>query len=121
MPVRRLRLLVHQGRDRSHAEGVDILVNNAGNGGAGEGGNSAVLGKFEQTEPDDWDRYFAVNLYGVLHCTRVVLPHMVANAGGRVITIISDAGRVGEAFMAPYAAAKAGAAGFTPRTGTRGR
>ncbi len=94
-------------------EGVDILVNNAGNGGAGKDGNSAVLGKFAQTEPDEWDRYFAVNLYGVLHCTRIVLPHMVANAGGRVITIISDAGRVGEALMAPYAAAKAGAAGFT--------
>jgi NAD(P)-dependent dehydrogenase (short-subunit alcohol dehydrogenase family) len=94
-------------------QGVDILVNNAGNGGAGEGGNSALLGKFEQTQPADWDRYFAVNLYGVMHCTRAVLPHMVANSDGRVITIISDAGRVGEAFMAPYAAAKAGAAGFT--------
>jgi NAD(P)-dependent dehydrogenase (short-subunit alcohol dehydrogenase family) len=95
------------------APGVDILVNNAGNGGAGEGGNSALLGKFEKTEPADWDRYFAVNLYGVMNCTRVVLPHMVANAGGRVITIISDAGRVGESHMAPYAAAKAAAAGFT--------
>ncbi len=48
-----------------------------------------------------------------MHCTRAVLPHMVANTEGRVITIISDAGRVGEALMAPYAAAKAGAAGFT--------
>ena len=48
-----------------------------------------------------------------MHCTRAVLPHMVANGDGRVITIISDAGRVGEAQMAPYAAAKAGAAGFT--------
>ncbi len=95
------------------SQGVDILVNNAGNGGPGEAGNSAILGKFEQTEPADWDRYFAVNLYGVMNCTRVVLPHMVANTEGRVITIISDAGRVGEAFMAPYAAAKAGAAGFT--------
>jgi 3-oxoacyl-[acyl-carrier protein] reductase len=97
----------------SATQGVDILVNNAGNAGPGEGNNSAILGKFEQTEPSEWDRYFAVNLYGVMNCTRVVLPHMVANAEGRVITIISDAGRVGEALMAPYAAAKAGAAGFT--------
>jgi NAD(P)-dependent dehydrogenase (short-subunit alcohol dehydrogenase family) len=94
-------------------KGVDILVNNAGNGGPGEGGNSAILGKFAQTEPAEWDRYFAVNLYGVMHCTRAVLPHMVANGEGRVITIISDAGRVGEAQMAPYAAAKAAAAGFS--------
>jgi 3-oxoacyl-[acyl-carrier protein] reductase len=94
-------------------QSVDILVNNAGNAGPGEGGNSAILGKFEHTEPADWDRYFAVNLYGVMNCTRVVLPQMVANGQGRVITIISDAGRVGEPQMAPYAAAKAGAAGFT--------
>ena len=48
-----------------------------------------------------------------MNCTRAVLPHMIASGHGRVITIVSDAGRVGEAHMAPYAAAKAGAAGFT--------
>ena len=89
---------------------VDILVNNAGN--AGPEGFGVSLGKFVETEPSDWDRYFAVNLYGVMNCTRAVLPHMIASGGGRVISIISDAGRVGEPRMAPYAAAKAGAAGF---------
>jgi 3-oxoacyl-[acyl-carrier protein] reductase len=70
------------------------------------------IGRFAETEPPEWERYFAVNLYGVMNCTRAVLPHMVAEGHGRVITVVSEAGRVGEARMAPYAAAKAGAAGF---------
>jgi NAD(P)-dependent dehydrogenase (short-subunit alcohol dehydrogenase family) len=89
-------------------DGVDILVNNAGNAGA----EGFVLAPFVETAPADWDRYFAVNLYGVLHCTRAVLPHMVERRWGRVVTIISEAARSGEPGLAPYAAAKAGAAGF---------
>lgn len=114
------------------AEPVDILVNNAGNAGpavrdakapaaaaapgtpgAGVRGPSVSLGEFANTEPADWDRYFAVNLFGVMNCIRAALPHMIASSHGRIITIVSDAGRVGEPHMAPYAAAKAGAAGLT--------
>jgi NAD(P)-dependent dehydrogenase (short-subunit alcohol dehydrogenase family) len=92
------------------AGGVDVLVNNAGNGGvAGFVGR----GDFAETEPDDWDPYLRVNLYGVMHCARAVLPGMIANGWGRVITIVSDAGRTGDASMAAYSAAKAGAAGLT--------
>jgi 3-oxoacyl-[acyl-carrier protein] reductase len=87
---------------------VDILVNNAGNAGT----QSWQLVPFHETEPDQWDRYFDVNLYGVMHCTRAVLPGMITRPEGRIITIVSDAGRTGEATLAPYAAAKAGAAGF---------
>lgn len=104
------------------ADSVNILVNNAGNAGpggwdikdpaAGSKGVSVSVGAFATTEPADWDRYFAVNLYGVMNCTRVALPGMIAAGDGRVITIVSDAGRVGEPNMAPYSAAKAGAAGF---------
>jgi NAD(P)-dependent dehydrogenase (short-subunit alcohol dehydrogenase family) len=54
-----------------------------------------------------------VNLYGVLHCARAVVPGMVEAGWGRVITIISDSGRTGDKLMAAYSAAKAGAAGFT--------
>jgi NAD(P)-dependent dehydrogenase (short-subunit alcohol dehydrogenase family) len=94
--------------------GVEILVNNAGNAGPAIGTVPPVsLGHFVASEPADWDRYFAVNLYGVMHCTRAVLPHMIGRGEGRIITIVSDAGRWGEPRMAPYAAAKAGAAGFT--------
>jgi 3-oxoacyl-[acyl-carrier protein] reductase len=89
---------------------VDILVNNAGNAGAvGWAGD----GPFVETTPPDWDAFFQVNLFGVMHCTRAVTPGMMQGNWGRVITIISDAARVGESNMAAYAAAKAGAAGFT--------
>jgi NAD(P)-dependent dehydrogenase (short-subunit alcohol dehydrogenase family) len=88
--------------------GVDILVNNAGNSGADEFGLRSVV----DSEPTDWEPFLRVNLYGVMYCTRAALPAMVQRRWGRVITIISDSARVGDALMAPYAAAKAGAAGF---------
>jgi 3-oxoacyl-[acyl-carrier protein] reductase len=87
----------------------DILINNAGNAGP-EGFEFAP---FAESTPADWDRYFRVNLFGVLNCTRAVLPAMIEREGGRVVTIISDAARWGEPYMGAYAAAKAGAAGFS--------
>ena len=48
-----------------------------------------------------------------MNCTAAVIPGMIERqAPGRIITIISDAGRWGDAGLEPYAAAKAGAAGF---------
>jgi len=67
---------------------------------------------FAETVAADWEAYLRVNLYGVLHCCHAVLPGMIAGGGGRIITIVSDAARAGEAQMAVYAAAKAGAAGL---------
>jgi NAD(P)-dependent dehydrogenase (short-subunit alcohol dehydrogenase family) len=87
-----------------------LLVNNAGNAGP-----QATMGHsqyFWQTDPAEWDRYFATNLRGVMHCCHVALPGMVEARRGRVVTIISDAGRVGEPRLVAYSAAKAGAAGF---------
>jgi 3-oxoacyl-[acyl-carrier protein] reductase len=88
---------------------IGILVNNAGNAGAE--GFSAFC-DFAESDPDDWARYFAVNLFGAMHCTRAILPSMISTGWGRVVTIVSDAARFGGAQLAPYAAAKAGAAGF---------
>jgi 3-oxoacyl-[acyl-carrier protein] reductase len=88
---------------------VDILVNNAGNAGL-EGFTS--LTSFVETDPADWERFFAVNLFGVMHCTKAALPSMIDAGSGRIVTIISDAARSGEAKLSAYAAAKAGAAGF---------
>lgn len=90
--------------------GVDILVNNAGNAGTA---GWAGLAKFVDTEPSDWDQYINVNLFGVMHCVRAALPSMIERSWGRIITIVSDAGRVGDSHMAAYCAAKAGAAGLT--------
>jgi len=87
---------------------IDILVNNAGNSGTAGFTLQAVI----DSQPADWEPFLRVNLYGVMYCTRAALPGMVAREHGRVITIISDSARVGDANMAAYAAAKAGAAGF---------
>jgi 3-oxoacyl-[acyl-carrier protein] reductase len=89
---------------------VDILVNNAGNaGGDGWGGR----GSFHTSDPSEWARFVNVNLYGVMNCAHVCVPAMVERGWGRIITIISDAGRVGEANLAAYAAGKGGAGAFT--------
>jgi 3-oxoacyl-[acyl-carrier protein] reductase len=90
--------------------GAEILVNNAGNAGA-EG--FAEITDFVASDPADWQRYFAVNLFGVMHCTRAALPAMIEAGWGRIVTVVSDAARFGNAKLAPYAAAKAGAAGFS--------
>ncbi len=87
---------------------IVILVNNAGN----RGGGTFELGPVAESGPADWEPYINVNLYGVMACTRAVLPGMISRRHGRIITIISDSARVGDARMAAYAAAKAGAAGF---------
>jgi 3-oxoacyl-[acyl-carrier protein] reductase len=91
---------------------VNVLVNNAGNAGADPGG---LTGRpFWEKDPAEWEPFLRVNLHGVLNCCRAVLPAMIdAGGGGRLITIISDAGRVGESGLEAYSAAKAGAAGLT--------
>jgi 2-hydroxycyclohexanecarboxyl-CoA dehydrogenase len=91
---------------------VDVLVNNAGNAGASEG-RLFSNPPFWETGPQDWERWLGTNLFGVLNTTRAVLPHMVQQGWGRVVSIVSDAGRVGEADLVVYSGAKAGAAGFS--------
>ncbi len=89
---------------------ITILVNNAGNAGP-----SAQMGmgpNFWDADPQEWDRYFRTNTFGVLNCCHVALPEMVKAQRGRIVTIVSDAGRVGEARLAVYSAAKAAAGGF---------
>jgi 3-oxoacyl-[acyl-carrier protein] reductase len=89
---------------------IDVLVNNAGNMGPDP---NIARAHFVDSTPDDWRPWLNVNLYGVLNCTRQVLPCMIANRSGSIITIISDAGRYGDQNSEVYAFAKAGAAGFT--------
>jgi len=91
---------------------VQILVNNAGLPPGYFAASSSRLGPFVQTEPEDWEPLIQLNLYGVLRVTRALLPSMIDSGWGRVITIVSDAGRTGDPNVAVYAAAKAGAAGF---------
>jgi 3-oxoacyl-[acyl-carrier protein] reductase len=48
-----------------------------------------------------------------MSCVHAALPSMIERRWGRIVTIVSDAAREGEARMAAYCAAKAGAAGFS--------
>jgi 2-hydroxycyclohexanecarboxyl-CoA dehydrogenase len=83
---------------------VDVLVNNAGWDKASP---------FVDSDPADWDRAIAVNLYGVLHTCKSVLPIMAGQGGGAVVNLGSDAGRVGSSGEAVYSAAKGGVIAFT--------
>jgi NAD(P)-dependent dehydrogenase (short-subunit alcohol dehydrogenase family) len=89
---------------------ITLLVNNAGNAGPGTTMGHSPF--FWETRPEEWDRFFRTNLQGVMNCCHVALPDMVAARRGRIVSIVSDSGRVGEARLAAYGAAKAGAAGF---------
>jgi 2-hydroxycyclohexanecarboxyl-CoA dehydrogenase len=91
---------------------VDVLVNNAGNAGPAED-PMAPAPSFWETGPADWDRWIRTNFFGVLNASRAVLPDMVTKQYGRIITVISDAGRIGEPNLVVYGGAKAGAAGFS--------
>jgi 3-oxoacyl-[acyl-carrier protein] reductase len=87
---------------------VDILVNNAGIPAEG-----IVVKSFVETGPADWDPLLRLNLAAVLGVTRAYLPFMLERKWGRILTIVSDAGRRGERKQAVYGAAKAAAMGFS--------
>ena len=82
---------------------VDVLVNNAG---------WDVFRLFKDSAPDDWRKLIDINLIGALNLTHAVLPGMMAQGGGRIVMIASDAARVGSSGEAVYAACKAGLIGF---------
>jgi NAD(P)-dependent dehydrogenase (short-subunit alcohol dehydrogenase family) len=100
-PVKILRM-------REETGPVDILVNNAGIPTSG-----FKLKKFIDTSPDDWEGDMRLNLGAVLHVTHAYVGAMAEAGWGRVVTVVSDAGRKGERMQTIYGAAKAGAMGFT--------
>jgi 3-oxoacyl-[acyl-carrier protein] reductase len=83
---------------------IDILVNNAG-----VTGDNLIL----RMSDEEWDRVLTTNLKGAFHVTKAALRPMVRQRWGRVISIASVAGMVGNAGQANYSAAKAGLIGFT--------
>jgi len=83
---------------------IDVLVNNAG---------VDDFAFFSTMTPDRWRRLLAINLEGVLACTHAALPAMQRAGYGRIVNIASEAGRIGAAGNAVYAAAKGGVIAFT--------
>lgn len=91
---------------------IGILVNNAGVT-AERRAKGGIPPRFLEMPQEDWRSVVDLNVYGVMNCCRAVMPGMVDAGGGKVISIISEAGRIGEAGLAVYSGAKAAIFGFT--------
>ena len=76
---------------------VDVLVNNAG---------ISHVGLISQISPAEWDRLFAVNVKGIYHTVRAVLPAMLAKQSGVILNVSSMWGQAGASCEAAYSATK---------------
>ncbi|MBI3756700.1 MAG: glucose 1-dehydrogenase [Deltaproteobacteria bacterium] len=83
---------------------IDVLVNNAG---------WDKLEPFVESKPETWEKVIAINLKGPISFCHAVIPQMIARKAGKIISISSDAGRVGSTGEAVYSACKAGLMGFS--------
>ena len=86
---------------------IDILVNNAGIT------RDALLIRMKE---EDWDAVLDINLKGVFHCTKAVLPTMTKQRSGKIVNIASIVGVMGNAGQANYVASKAAVIGLTKTT-----
>ena len=83
---------------------VDVLVNNVG---------WTHDRLFVEKERAEWEKEVQLNLWGMINCTRAVLDGMIARKGGAIVSMGSDAGRMGEFREAVYGACKAGVIALT--------
>jgi 2-hydroxycyclohexanecarboxyl-CoA dehydrogenase len=83
---------------------VDVLVNNVG---------WDKMELFIQSEPATWDKVININFKGPINFFKAVLPHMIERKYGKIISIASDAGRVGSSGEAVYSGAKGGIIAFS--------
>ncbi len=83
---------------------LDVLVNNAG---------WDRMQPFLESDEETWDRIIGINFKGALYVLKAALPAMVARGSGRVISIASDAGRVGSSNEAVYAGTKGALIAFS--------
>jgi 2-hydroxycyclohexanecarboxyl-CoA dehydrogenase len=68
---------------------------------------------FLDSQPELWRKRIDINLVGPLNVTKAVLSRMLEQRSGRVVSIASDAGRVGSSGESVYAACKGGIIAFT--------
>ena len=83
---------------------IDVLVNNVG---------WTVDRLFTEKQRTEWEKEVQVNLWGPINCFNAVLPHMIAAQHGSIVSIASDAGRMGEYREAVYSACKGGVIALT--------
>ena len=83
---------------------LDILICSAG---------VSHQGLISQIDENQWRRLFAVNVDGVHHCCRAVLPHMLERKSGSIVTVSSMWGQVGASCEAAYSAAKGAVIAYT--------
>jgi len=83
---------------------IDVLVNNVG---------WTRERLFIEKPREEWEREIQLNLWSMINCTRAVLDHMIVQKNGAIVSIGSDAGRMGEFREGVYAACKAGVIGLT--------
>jgi 2-hydroxycyclohexanecarboxyl-CoA dehydrogenase len=83
---------------------VDVLVNNVG---------WTVDRLFVEKQRAEWEREIQLNLWSMINCTRAVLDHMIDRKKGAIVSLGSDAGRMGEFREGVYAACKAGVIGLS--------
>ena len=88
---------------------IDILVNNAGIAGP-----AAPVASYDLTA---WRQVIDIDLTGVFHCCRAVVPGMIARNFGRIANVSSVAGKEGNPNAAAYSAAKAGVLALTKSLG----
>jgi 2-hydroxycyclohexanecarboxyl-CoA dehydrogenase len=74
---------------------VDVLVNNVG---------WTVDRLFVEKTREEWEKEVQLNLWGMINCTRAVLDGMIARKAGAIVSLGSDAGRMGEFREGVYAA-----------------
>ena len=83
---------------------IDVLVNNAG---------VALSKLFQLTTTDEVARVFGVNTFGVINCSKAVVPSMVSEKAGKIINISSIWGKVGASMETIYSASKGAVIAFT--------
>ena len=91
------------------APAIDILINNAGITGPND--------KLWDYPVEAWKNVFTVNVHGVFHCCRAVVPLMRARNYGRIVNIASVAGKEGNPNASAYSASKAAVIALTKSLG----
>ncbi|HJS73065.1 MAG TPA: SDR family NAD(P)-dependent oxidoreductase [Vicinamibacteria bacterium] len=83
---------------------IDLLLNNSG---------TITVGPIETMTVEDYERSFAVMLWGMVYATLAVLPGMMERRRGRIVNISSIGGRLSVPHLNPYCASKFAATGFS--------